>query len=195
MAVIMAESNERWPNITEVPDRCSFVPNTERNEFLLTTRAAAVTDYDLVRRVYKLAGVRASKSAILKRITQHGFTTRLTTRSQRYVVCGCVSSHWPDTNWNKIEAFWVHPEYKDTKVPLHLLQLARLELPEYATTMSVASGDTVLKTVLLSAGWTEISEHDNDSARLEYCVRSAAGREHSAALEKSRIVRKAPANG
>lgn len=185
----MADKQEWWPRIVECPERMSFVPGTERDDFTLTTREASVADYDLVRRLSRLAGIAPSKAKLLQWITQHGHVVRLTLRSQRYLVGGTISTHWPDKELNRVHAFWVHPDYSETKAPLTLLQLARLELPEYATSVSVSPGDTCAKTVLASAGWTEISDYVEGSTRFEYRIRSVAGREHRALVEKSSVLR------
>lgn len=197
----MAEgSKEQWNDLPTqlVADRLSFVPGDRgRQSFDLTYREIAATDAPQVSRIVKHAWHKNADSLIRLCTLHTGWTGRLVLRNRSAIVAMYLGQHLMVDGYNDLKFFWAHPDYYTTKVPLRLLALARLELPELPTKVSVDASATELHKLLLDAGWTDLTDvPDNDRpTRREFRIACVAGREYHEALAKGSAARQPSARG
>lgn len=185
-------------------ERLSFVPGTDRNTFDSLWREISAFDLDQVSRIMRADGVKASPTSLAKYANRTGWTGRVVLRNKMTCVAIYLAEHvrtganlLQRDEYNDVKFFWVHPDHHDTKVPLHLSQLARLELPELPSRMSVNARAAKLIATLRDAGWTDLTDDDDrkDRGRAILYAPSVAGREYREALEASRAARPTPARG
>lgn len=191
----MALPSERWNDLPQglLPDRFSFVPGTDRKTFDFMWREMFEQDVRQVQRIAASDGVRLSAAALKRYTHSMGWTARLVLRNKASILALYLCEHLLTNQYNDVKFLWVHPDYVDTTVPAHLTRLARLELPELPTRVSVSSSATSLHKRLRDAGWTDLDDRDNDapsaSDRTRFYIRSAGGPEYRQALDSGRAVR------
>lgn len=185
-------TDERWPKDSALPSRFSWRPTSKEPE----DKRLSVDFHEIggdaadseayLEQIWTIAEhckCSFDRETLLAKMTAVGYTVRVALRSYRSVVGLCISRHFatPDADLgycaNVIELLWVHPAQWETKVPLALVQMARLELPEFPTICGWAAPDADKEAFLRKQGWADIS----DEGRRTFAIAGPAGRKHTAA--------------
>lgn len=194
-----------------VGDRLSYVPGrTDRDAFTVSFRQVGSADTAQLCRILGLPFSHQAEYApagggtmipLSTYYTQTGYTGRIVLRNEDTAVAVYLSDHMLippaglDAAYNNVTFFWVHPDYHTHTVPLHLLQLARLEMPELPTRVFVRAADEALIALLKWAGWNDVTrDEDGDDERddlRDFRIKPVAGREHREALAEGGAVRHA----
>lgn len=190
----MAEkSHDNWNDLPPgvISDRLSYVPGTDRKEFNVLWRELQHIDLDQAARIVHHDGAKITRRALTRYANSTGWTGRVVLRNKVSIIGMYLAEHLTFGEYNHVRFFWVHPDYHEHKVPLRLLQLARLELPELPTRLSVNASAVKLHQLLRDAGWTDLTD-DNDEyvhRRRDFRIASVAGREYRAVVETGRAAR------
>ncbi len=162
-----------------IPERLDWFVDEPLSNRKITFREGQQTDQVQIRDLVRECGLRPSAKRLYEWFSRSNYLVMLACRNLRTVVGVCIADHRPGLV--SILALHVCEQYSMFPIDEKLLQLARLELPEAPTRISVLSSDDVRMKRLRQLGWRCVEQdadgQSEDEARATFEIRFASAPE------------------